>query len=60
MNPDISKDSVAAAGASVRTRISCPGCGRNDYVLWPEARDTFAWKCFNCGKSFELHRKPAH
>ena len=60
MNRDISKDSIAAAGATMRTRISCPGCGRNDYVLWPQGQDVFHWKCFNCSKSFDLHRKPAH
>jgi hypothetical protein len=40
-----------------RVRISCPGCGRNDYVSWPVGQDVYAWKCFNCGKSFDLHRK---
>jgi hypothetical protein len=40
-----------------RVRISCPGCGRNDYVLWPPGSDTFHWKCFNCSKQFDLHRR---
>jgi transposase-like protein len=60
MSQDISKDSLAAAGVTARTRISCPGCGRNDYVEWPATSDTFHWTCFNCGKSFDLHRKSAH
>jgi transposase-like protein len=60
MTQDISRDSIAAAGGTERTRISCPGCGRNDYVRWPASADTYAWKCFNCGKSFDLHRKPGH
>ena len=40
----------ATANATERVRISCPGCGRNDYVKWPVGADTYAWKCFNCGK----------
>ncbi|MBI5710736.1 MAG: hypothetical protein HZC42_10600 [Candidatus Eisenbacteria bacterium] len=55
--PTLSKDPVTAPQ---RTRISCPGCGRNDYVSWPAGQDTFHWKCFNCHKQFELHRKRAH
>ncbi len=39
-----------------RERISCPGCGRHDWVSWPANQDTYAWKCFNCEKQFELHR----
>ena len=60
MKPDISKDNLAAAGATERTRISCPGCGRNDYVRWPAEQATFHWKCFNCGKEFDLQRPSAH
>ncbi len=60
MNEPISKDSLAAAGGTQRTRISCPGCGRNDYVAWPRGQDTFHWTCFNCGKSFELQRGRGH
>jgi transposase-like protein len=56
----VSKDSLAADGRTHRTRISCPGCGRNDYVEWPAGRDTYPWKCFNCHKSFELHRPRGH
>jgi transposase-like protein len=43
-----------------RTAISCPGCGRHDYVVWPADRDTFHWKCFNCHKEFDLARKAGH
>lgn len=43
-----------------RERISCPGCGRHDYVTWPQGQDTYPWKCFNCEKSFELHRSGKH
>ena len=60
MTEPISKDTLAAAGATRRTRISCPGCGRNDYVAWPENRATYAWACFNCHKSFELRRGRGH
>jgi len=47
------------AGPS-RVRISCPGCGRNDWVTWPAAQDTFHWKCFNCEKEFDLRRPGRH
>ena len=43
-----------------RVRISCPGCGRNDFVNWPQGQPTYHWKCFNCGKEFDLSRKGAH
>ncbi len=46
--------SPANAGAAPRTRISCPGCGRNDWVSWPAGAPTFHWKCFNCHKEFDL------
>ncbi len=52
----ISNDTRAAQGATRRTRISCPGCGRNDYVAWPQDQPTLAWTCFNCHRSFELAR----
>jgi DNA-directed RNA polymerase subunit RPC12/RpoP len=52
MSPETPK-----ASAAERVRISCPGCGRNDYVLWPRGSETFHWKCFNCSKQFDLHRK---
>ncbi len=43
-----------------RVRISCPGCGRHDWVTWPSGQDTYHWKCFNCGKEFDLHRGSGH
>lgn len=52
--------SSSPAQAGVRVRISCPGCGRHDYVMWPANQDTCAWKCFNCEKSFELHKGGKH
>jgi CheY-like chemotaxis protein len=45
---------------AARVRISCPGCGRNDYVSWPANLDVFHWKCFNCGKEFDLTREGSH
>ena len=43
-----------------RVRVSCPGCGRNDYVAWPAGQPTFHWKCFNCRKEFDLTRQGGH
>jgi hypothetical protein len=48
--------SSAPAGATERVRISCPGCGRNDWVAWPKGAPTYHWKCFNCHKEFDLKR----
>lgn len=45
---------------SERTRISCPGCGRHDQVIWPADRAVYHWKCFNCGKEFDLTRGGGH
>jgi DNA-directed RNA polymerase subunit RPC12/RpoP len=56
MNPETS----SAKTPSERVYISCPGCGRNDWVSWPAAQDMYPWKCFNCGKSFDLTRPRAH
>jgi len=55
-----SSGSTERAHASARVRISCPGCGRNDYVTWPSDRETYHWKCFNCGKQFDLTRDGGH
>lgn len=52
----ISDDTRAAQGATGRTRISCPGCGRNDYVDWPEGQPRLHWTCFNCRGEFDLAR----
>jgi hypothetical protein len=60
MIQEISQDSLAAHGRTERTRISCPGCGRNDYVQWPAGQETFHWTCFNCRKGSDLHRKAGH
>jgi len=43
-----------------RVRISCPGCGRHDWVTWPAGQATLSWKCFNCGKTHVLAQGPAH
>ncbi len=56
----MSTSSSNASKTGGRERISCPGCGRHDFVLWPAGQDTYAWKCFNCEKSFELHRGGKH
>jgi transposase-like protein len=48
------------APAAERVRISCPGCGRHDWVLWPQGQDAYHWKCFNCGKQFELEKGAKH
>jgi len=60
MTQQTPKDSPALEGASRRTRISCPGCGRNDHVTWPQDQEAFHWKCFNCRKEFDLHRAAGH
>ena len=49
-----------AAPTARRVRISCPGCGRNDFVRWPADQATYHWKCFNCGKAFDLSREGGH
>jgi hypothetical protein len=56
----ISDDTRAAQGATERARISCPGCGRNDYVAWPKGLASLHWTCFNCQGRFELRRDAAH
>jgi hypothetical protein len=43
-----------------RERISCPGCGRHDWVTWPEEQETYHWKCFNCEKEYDLSRSGRH
>lgn len=52
--------STPGSGASSREHISCPGCGRHDWVTWPAAAVTFHWKCFNCEKQFDLARGGKH
>jgi DNA-directed RNA polymerase subunit RPC12/RpoP len=46
--------------AAERVHISCPGCGRHDWVDWPQGQDTLHWKCFNCSKEFDLPRHGRH
>jgi Zn ribbon nucleic-acid-binding protein len=46
--------------ATERIVISCPGCGRKDRVSWPVDQDVYHWKCFNCGKEFDLARGDHH
>ena len=51
---------MSAPRVTTRVRISCPGCGRNDHVAWPEGQPVYHWKCFNCGKEFDLTRDGGH
>jgi transposase-like protein len=46
--------------APARVSISCPGCGRHDWVTWPSGLATYHWKCFNCGKQFDLEAGAKH
>jgi len=46
--------------ATRRVEISCPGCGRHDFVRWPEEQAVYHWKCFNCSKEFDLSRDNGH
>jgi hypothetical protein len=41
-------------------RISCPGCGRHDWVTWPHGQETMQWTCFNCRKTSELKAGSKH
>ena len=50
----------SAAKSGARERISCPGCGRHDWVTWPEGHDIYEWKCFNCEKQFTLRHGGKH
>lgn len=43
-----------------RVRMSCPGCGRGDWVSWPVGETVFHWKCFNCSKEFDLTQDGGH
>jgi len=56
----MSDQTPRTASVPERVPISCPGCGRNDYVTWSADQPTYHWKCFNCGKTFDLTRKRAH
>jgi Zn ribbon nucleic-acid-binding protein len=48
------------ASATRRVSISCPGCGRHDTVSWPQGASVYHWKCFNCGKEYDLSAKKGH
>ena len=47
-------------GTATRVQITCPGCGRHDRVNWPSDMPVYHWKCFNCGKQFDLTHKKSH
>jgi hypothetical protein len=56
----MSETTPSRAPATTRERISCPGCGRHDWVTWPLGQETYPWKCFNCEKEYELRRGGRH
>jgi len=59
-DPTLAEDRSMAqstSDATERVQISCPGCGRHDYVTWPVNAPTYHWKCFNCHKKYDLQRK---
>jgi DNA-directed RNA polymerase subunit RPC12/RpoP len=56
----MSTPSSSPPNAGARESISCPGCGRHDWVTWPVGQATYHWKCFNCGKEFDLRRDGKH
>lgn len=56
--PPETRDSESPA--TERVLISCPGCGRKDHVSWPRGEGVYHWKCFNCGKEFDLTRGDGH
>ena len=57
---DTSSSARPTLERSERVRISCPGCGRHDWVSWPADQPIYHWKCFNCGKEFDLTREGDH
>ena len=60
MNQPAGDPAAQAPAPAQRKHISCPGCGRHDWVTWPAKDDTFHWKCFNCEKEFDLRRGGRH
>jgi len=60
MNESRRDPATTQASEFERVRISCPGCGRHDYVRWPLSQSLYHWKCFNCGKEFDLTRGGGH
>jgi len=57
MSHETSQDTRSAQDGAAYTCISCPGCGRHDYVLWPAGQPVQRWTCFNCQGTFDLSRK---
>lgn len=53
----MSQHTSPPAGATERVQISCPGCGRHNWVQWPASRATLEYTCFNCSKTSTLQRK---
>lgn len=53
-------EAEAPRATTERVSISCPGCGRHDFVNWPVGQETLKWKCFNCEKESLLHRDGRH
>jgi CheY-like chemotaxis protein len=51
---------VAPDTPTERVYVTCPGCGRHDWVNWPSGSATYQWKCFNCGKQFSLEHGGRH
>lgn len=50
----MSNPAPSTPNTSERVRISCPGCGRHDWVSWPAGQPTMSWTCFNCSKTSVL------
>lgn len=48
------------SSAGVPVKISCPGCGRHDWVTWPAGAHELVYKCFSCEKTFTLHAGSGH
>lgn len=44
----------SSSSTPARVHISCPGCGRHDWVTWPAGQPTLSWTCFNCHKTSVL------
>ncbi len=56
----MSQPTTSQPGAVESVQISCPGCGRHNWVNWPVGKDTLTYTCFNCSKTNELHRHGGH
>jgi hypothetical protein len=60
MKPEDPQDRHAVRERTAPTSISCPGCGRHDYVRWPADQPVYRWTCFNCHGTFDLQRQGGH